>query len=964
MTAQPDLAGVSFAVGLERHGDRPAVVAPSGAGDRTLTYRELAGRVDGVVRALGATRRLVALEAANDVPTLTAYLAALAAGHPLLILPAGKPEAAQSVIDAYDPDVVVRPDPDGQAPDGQPGGLRIEERRLGTRHELHPDLALLLSTSGSTGSPKLVRLSASSVEANAAAIAQYLHLRPGDRAATTLPLSYCYGLSVINSHLAVGAALVMTDLSVVDPCFWDLARRERVTSFAAVPYTFDLLDRVGFEDMDLPHLRCITQAGGKLGPDRVRHYAELGRRRGWDLFVMYGATEATARMGYLPPDLAAEHPTAIGVPIPGGSFRLDPVEDLAGADGAPVCELVYSGPNVMLGYAEHPADLALGRAVHELRTGDLARTVGPGLYEIVGRRSRFVKIVGLRVDLGQVERMLADDGVTAAAAGDDTRLVVAVETADAVGHEDAGLVGKDLVAKDLAARLGLPRAAVAVRAVESIPRLPNGKVDYQGVLAFAAEETAALPGPAAPGPASAAAPASSPEPATPDVARIYAEALEVEHVRPTDTFVSLGGDSLSYVAASVRLEAALGTLPVGWHLMPVAELARGLDPADPDAADWDSSTASSGGPASASPATACPATARGGEGRLGALRRRARGLARKATAPMETGIVLRGLAIVFIIATHIEWFTWPGTAHVLFALAGFNFARFQLTGTRRARLGRQARSLARIVVPSVAFIAFAFAVTGEYTVENIFLLNAILGPEAWNTTSRFWFVEELVYVLVAVMALLAVPWADRAQRRWPLAFPVVLFGAALVERFEIVPRLGHQGPVLWLFALGWATAAASTLWQRAAVTVLALLAVPGFFHNEYRNATILAGVLILIWLPTLPVPRGLHRVVALVASASLYVYLSHWLVYPHVIALGGLFGLPTGEGSTTAGLAVAVSLAVGIGYWAVATRAMAAVERSWARARRRRAAGKPSTEAVGKPAAQPATQPAAEPVSR
>jgi acyl-coenzyme A synthetase/AMP-(fatty) acid ligase len=201
-------------------------------------------------------------------------------------------------------------------------------------------------------------------------------------------MSYCYGLSVINSHLLRGAGLVLTDLSVVDPCFWELFRDRGATSFAAVPYTFELLERVGFADMDLPSLRYVTQAGGRLDPEKVRSYAEQGRRKGWDLFVMYGQTEATARMAYLPPALSTTAPGAIGVPVPGGEFRIEPIPGLA--DG----ELVYTGPNVMLGYAQSPADLAAGRTITELRTGDLARKHPTGVYEVVGRRSRFVKIVG------------------------------------------------------------------------------------------------------------------------------------------------------------------------------------------------------------------------------------------------------------------------------------------------------------------------------------------------------------------------------------------------------------------------------------------------------------------------------------------------------------------------------------------------------------------------------------------
>ena len=138
---------------------------------------------------------------------------------------------------------------------------------------------------------------------------------------------------------------------------------------------------------------------------------------------------------------------------------------------------------------------------------------------------------------------------------------------------------------------------------------------------------------------------------------------------------------------------------------------------------------------------------------------------------METGIVLRAVAIIFIVSTHIGFFTWEGTAHVLMAVAGYNFARFQLTGARRSRFRRQLRSVARIVAPSVAVIGLAFAVTDSYTWANVFLLNPVLGPEGWTDYSRFWFIEILVHILIGLAALLAIPAVDRAQRRWPLGVP-------------------------------------------------------------------------------------------------------------------------------------------------------------------------------------------------
>ncbi|MFJ6157016.1 AMP-binding protein [Pseudarthrobacter sp. NPDC092184] len=865
MTTQLDFARVPFAADLSSYGNRPAIITDG----LTLTYGELADRVDSFARRLGTERRLVALAASNDVECVVAYLAALASGHPLILLPEDKPAALDSLVAAYDPDVVVR---------SANGQCVLDERRPGTRHTLHPDLALLLSTSGSTGSPKLVRLSHANLQANAESIATYLQITRDDRAATTLPMSYCYGLSVINSHLLRGAGLVLTGLSVVDPCFWELFRREGATAFAAVPYTFELLERVGFADLDLPSLRYVTQAGGRLAPDSVRHYAELGRRQGWDLFVMYGQTEATARMAYLPPDLATDHPGAIGVPVPGGAFRLEPVPGLA--DG----ELVYTGPNVMLGYAEAPGDLALGRTVTELRTGDLARKNNAGLYEVTGRRSRFVKIVGLRVDLGQVERLLADLGVVAASAGTDQRLVVAVE-----GDHDT-----HLLTKVLAQGLGLPRAAVDLHAVEELPRLGTGKVDYPAVAALPAKHPATVP-PAVDVSGGTARHSSAVQPDT--VRRIFQDTLELTDIADDDTFVTLGGDSLSFVAASVRLEQVLGHLPPDWHVTPVRDLKRRPDRRR----------------------ERHPASEAGGHpgGRLGGNPGRA--WTARLLAPMDTSLVLRAVGIFLIAGTHIGLFSWQGMAHVLFAAAGFNFARFQLSGDRLPRLRRQLTSVARIAVPSMVFIAFAYLVTDRYGLVNIVLLNAVLGPEQVTTQWHFWFIEVMVYILLAMTALLSVPWLHRAERRFPFVFPLVLFGAGLLTRFELVePGIPHTVPALWLFALGWAVARSRTLAQRCVVTALTVLTVPGFFENPYRGLTVMAGILMLAWLPTLPVPRAMSRLAVLLASASMHIYLVHWLVYPLLTGIS----VP---------LAVAASLAAGVAYWALCNRTAGAAARYLAR---------------------------------
>ncbi|MFF4759742.1 AMP-binding protein [Streptomyces sp. NPDC001292] len=858
---------VPFARELAAHGERLALITPEGE----LSYRELAERVAATAERLGPVRRLVLLAGANRTDALVTHLAALSVGHPVLLVPGDNESTIRSLTQAYAPDVVARPDA---------GGVwTIHERHRESVHTLHPDLALLLSTSGSTGSPKLVRLSQENLQANADSIATYLGIDDTDRAATTLPMHYCYGLSVIHSHLARGAGLVLTERSVSDPAFWEEFRAARATSLAGVPYSFDLLDRVGFERMELPHLRRVTQAGGRLAPERVVRYAELGRRSGWEFVVMYGQTEATARMAYLPPHLAARHPGTVGVPIPGGSFRLRPVD----GHGPDARELVYSGPNVMLGYARDPADLALGRTVQELHTGDLARRTPDGLYEIVGRRARFAKILGLRIDPQRVETVLEQHGVTAYCAADGEALAVC-----ALGA--AGEVTR--IQRLVAAECGLPARTVRVRGLARLPRLATGKPDYEAVRRLtrpAEEEAAPAPGK--------------------DLRRLYAEIFDRAYVTEDSSFVGLGGDSLCYVELSLRLEEALGRLPADWHTSTIRELQALAAPA-PERPDERKERDQHDDHRDAPE----PRRARPAAGLQKALRSWTTVDSWRTFRTLETGIVLRAVGIVCIVGSHIQLFDVMGFAHVLVGVAGYNFARFQLTDAgRRERVRRLWRSIARIALPSMVWITGAVALTDFYEPANALLLNSLFGQVTDRFEWAYWFVEALVHFLVVLAVLLAVPLLDRLERRYAFGVPLTLMGIGLIGRYDLLglePVRPHLSPavVFWLFALGWAAARARTAGQRALLTAALLLTVPGLFHDQpVRTAIVIAGLGLLIWVPTLPSLAPLSALAGVLASSTLYIYLTHYQVYPYLED-----GFPL--------TALFASLAVGVGYGAVVTR--------------------------------------------
>lgn len=509
---------------LERFGDAIAVVDES---DRAISFAHFLAMADASAASLGSPRRLVAIELTNRLAPLAAYVGAIRAGHAAILLNAGGESAA--ILQTFEPNAIYREAEGGWSlyPVEQPAVL-------------HRDLAVLLSTSGSTGSPKLVRLSHMNLVANAGSIIEYLGVGPDEAAITTLPPAYSYGLSVIHSHLLAGARLVLFEGSVADPAFADRIERHSVTSFAGVPHTYELLERTGFDCARYASLRAMTQAGGRLGADKVRAWAAAARGCGKRFFVMYGQTEAGPRMAYLPPDEAERFPDCIGHSVPGGSLRIEPVG--GGEDG----ELIYAGPNVMMGYALQRDDLARGPEISELRTGDLARRNADGHFQITGRISRFSKAFGLRISLDEVEARLAEAGLVAAVAGDDEGLVVAASPGSSA----------DAVSEVLQARLGLPRAAFQVAAVKATPRLASGKTDYAAILVLGRAP------PASPG-------------ARPSLKRALAELLGVEEVKDGDSFISLGGDSLNYVRTWLMLEERLGQCPEGWEMMTVAELEGG-----------------------------------------------------------------------------------------------------------------------------------------------------------------------------------------------------------------------------------------------------------------------------------------------------------------------------------------------------------------------------------------------------
>ena len=447
-----------FATDLEKFGSRTALLAPDGL---SLSYRELAARCDQLACRFRNRRQLLVVETRNDFDSIIAYLAALRQEMPVMLLDAAlNPQLKAQILDRYQPELLW-----------QKTGPSYELiRRQAVANEPNPKLALLLSTSGSTGSPKAVRLSADNIHSNAMSISHYLSLHESETAITLLPLHYSYGLSILNSHLAVGAQIVVQQHSVVDKNFWQLMHTHEVTSLSGVPFVYETLRKLRFSTMQLPHLRTLTQAGGRLAPGLVEEFAQLSRQRNWQFFVMYGQTEASARISYLSPELVLSKPSSIGKAIPGGTLFLQDENSQEIRQPEIAGELVYSGGNVMLGYAEKRADLLRGDELQGvLKTGDIARYDQDGDFYIVGRKKRFIKLFGQRFSLDEVENRLRQNGVAAACCGHDDLLQVYVE----------GTCNPADLRKTLAEDYRIYSRAIQVIPVAQLPKTSSGKVDYR-----------------------------------------------------------------------------------------------------------------------------------------------------------------------------------------------------------------------------------------------------------------------------------------------------------------------------------------------------------------------------------------------------------------------------------------------------------------------------------------------------
>lgn len=331
--------------------------------------------------------------------------------------------------------------------------------------KIHDNCKILLSTSGTTGSPKFVKLSEDNIIENALSIADYLPINRNDCTPLNLPLFYSYGFSIFNSNAISGGKIVCNLPMILDNRFWEALNRYKFTSIAGIPYIYEMLSNVGFFKKNLPSLKYLTQAGGHLNKKVKKQFYKYAKHNEISFFVMYGQTEAAPRISYVPANKLGDKLGSIGIPIKNGNLDIDNETG----------ELLYSGPNIFGGYASKASDLEKWETISSLKTGDLAKKDKDGYFYIKGRIKRFVKIFGNRINLDELENILKLTTNTSqiTCLGIDDKFIL-------VAHSSSSL-NEEAVTDKLFKTYKIHGNAVQIKYFDDLPKTENGKINYKKI---------------------------------------------------------------------------------------------------------------------------------------------------------------------------------------------------------------------------------------------------------------------------------------------------------------------------------------------------------------------------------------------------------------------------------------------------------------------------------------------------
>lgn len=402
-----------FLKDLKKFKNKKALILENG---QAITYNQLNSEAESLSKKLPAKKKLIFLLAENNFETIVGYISFVKKGFSVAILDSKINNFfLKNLIKLYKPSYIFCSNKKKMTLKkfkitAKYKSFILNQNLNKKEYKINKDLMLLMSTSGTTGSPKFVRQSYTSVAANTKSIVKYLKINNKDVTITSLPFSYVYGLSVINSHLYSGSTIILTNRSIIEKEFWNMIKKFNVNNFSGVPYSYSIINRIGKKSLS-NKLKYSTQAGGKMNHELIGRIINIYKKKKIKFIQMYGSAEATSRMSYLSWRYAAKKIGSIGKPIPGGKFTLKNSRGKTIKKINQKGELIYAGKNVCLGYAKNINDLNLPDLNNGiLYTGDLAFRDKEGFYFIVGRKNRYTKIYGIRADLTELEALFLEKG--------------------------------------------------------------------------------------------------------------------------------------------------------------------------------------------------------------------------------------------------------------------------------------------------------------------------------------------------------------------------------------------------------------------------------------------------------------------------------------------------------------------------------------------------------------------------
>ena len=438
--------------------------------NQTFSKKEILSYSDKILKNV-IYKDIVLICFSNNIESYVLYICLIYKGAiPILLEEKSEISWLNSVIDKFKPSFII-------SDSGSLSALNLNEdynfngRVISKRiHNSsgNKEIHSLLTTSGSTGEPKFAVISEKNINFVVSGICKYLKLDKKDRAITTLPLNYSYGLSILLSHLNVGGSIFVTDKGLFDKHFWNQIKDNNITSFNGVPFHFQQIIKLKI-DLSQFSLRYITQAGGKLESEKILEFLNLSIKK-VPFFVMYGQTECSPRISYLPPEQIEKKLGSVGVPIPGGEiFIFD-------SDKNGIGEIVYKGDNIFMGYADSIDFLNNPNyeKIQQWHTGDLGYIDPDGYLFITGRKKRFIKLFGKRYNLDSLKsQFIGKVSIEFELIEIDDDLVIVFSAEDISKSED-----HNLLTKLISRHLNVPKKTIQVKFVNHFTYNSNNKINY------------------------------------------------------------------------------------------------------------------------------------------------------------------------------------------------------------------------------------------------------------------------------------------------------------------------------------------------------------------------------------------------------------------------------------------------------------------------------------------------------